>query len=185
MLWVQVLIRFHPSDIARYGILVVSNNNGAVENVTLDLPKSDSVRKNNAHTAHFDREEHREVYFSAVADELLDGNGAAWGLISARMGRKLYISEVLDSCVFAKSNDSPEKVTLDLAREGSLSWDDAVSKFRQAKDNVLSLRDEIKSDKQTLSNLYREADHLVRQKEVFEKLILDQQQMEQKLCEIQ
>lgn len=34
-----------PEDIAKFGILLVSNNNGAVENVTLDLPKADSVKK--------------------------------------------------------------------------------------------------------------------------------------------
>ena len=34
-----------PEEISKYGILVVSNNNGAVENVTLDLPKSGDMGK--------------------------------------------------------------------------------------------------------------------------------------------
>lgn len=42
------------------------------------------------------------MYFSAVADNLLGEEGSAWGLISARMGRKSYVAEVLESCVFAR-----------------------------------------------------------------------------------
>lgn len=34
-----------PEEIAKFGILVVSNNNGAVENITLDLPKSVDMEK--------------------------------------------------------------------------------------------------------------------------------------------
>lgn len=91
-----------PEEIAKFGILVVSNNNGAVENVTLDLPKSGDMKKEKTRTDYFDRIINREVYFSAVADNLLGEEGSAWGLISARMGRKFYVTEVLESCVFAR-----------------------------------------------------------------------------------
>lgn len=122
-----------PEEISKYGILVVSNNNGAVENVTLDLPKSGDMGKDKTRTDYFDRKINKEVYFSAVADNLLGKEGGAWGLISARMGRKSYITEVLESCVFAKKNDASDKVTLDLAREDSISWEEAVDKFNVAK----------------------------------------------------
>ena len=91
-----------PEEISKYGILVVSNNNGAVENITLDLPKSGEMEKDKTRTDYFDRKINKEVYFSAVADNLLGKEGGAWGLISARMGRKSYVTEVLESCVFAK-----------------------------------------------------------------------------------
>lgn len=58
--------------------------------------------KDKTRTDYFDREINKEVYFSAVADNLLGKEGGAWGLISARMGRKSYVTEVLESCVFAK-----------------------------------------------------------------------------------
>lgn len=105
-----------PEEIAKFGILVVSNNNGAVENITLDLPKSADMEKEKTRTDYFDRKTNKEVYFSAVADKLLGKEGSAWGLISARMGRKSYVTEVLESCVFARKNDDSNKVTLDLAR---------------------------------------------------------------------
>jgi hypothetical protein len=174
-----------PEDIAQYGILVVSNNNGAVENVTLDLPKADSVEKDNTWTSCFDRREHPEVYFSAVADELLGEQGTAWGLISARMGRRSYVSKVLESCVFAKTNDDPEKVTLDLAKADSILWNDAVSYYKSSKDKVLSLRAEIKQDKQTLSSMYREETNLEKHKSALKELLLDKEQKEQKRKETQ
>ena len=143
-----------PDEIAQFGILVVSNNNGAVENVSLDLPKAGGLIKKKTRTDNFDRTEHKEIYFSAVADKLLDEEGGAWGLISARMGKKKYVSEVLDSCVFAKKNDDADKVTLDLAREDSISWKDSINRFQETKRRVLDIREEIKKDQAILSDFY-------------------------------
>lgn len=144
-----------PEEISKYGILVVSNNNGAVENVTLDLPKSRDMGKDKTWTGYFDRKINKEVYFSAVADNLLGKEGSAWGLISARMGRKSYITEVLESCVFAKKNDASDKVTLDLAREDSISWKEAVGRFKEAKRKVSLLRESIKKDQKLLEDFYK------------------------------
>lgn len=143
-----------PDEIAQFGILVVSNNNGAVENVSLDLPKAGGLIKKKTRTDNFDRTEHKEIYFSAVADKLLDEEGGAWGLISARMGKKKYVSEVLDSCVFAKKNDDADKVTLDLAREDSVSWKDSINRFQETKRRVLDIREEIKKEQAILSDFY-------------------------------
>lgn len=44
-----------PEEISKYGILAVSNNNGAVENITLDLPKSGDMEKDKTRTDYFDR----------------------------------------------------------------------------------------------------------------------------------
>lgn len=143
-----------PDEIAKFGILVVSNNNGAVENVSLDLPKADGLRKEKTRTGYFDRTEFEEIYFSGVADKLLGEEGSAWGLISARMGKKKYVSEVLDTCVFAKKNDDADKVTLDLAREDSVSWKDSINRFQETKRRVLDIREEIKKDQVILSDFY-------------------------------
>lgn len=174
-----------PDDIAQYGILVVSNNNGAVENITLDLPKADGVVNDKTWTNRFDRNMQREVYFSVVADKLLEAENSSWGLISARMGKKQYISNVLDCCIFAKSNDNPQKVTLDLVKEDSISWGEAVKSFKRAKAKVLSLREEIKQDQKILANMYKESEMLETQKNVLNKLVLEKSQCEEKINEIQ
>ena len=173
-----------PEEIAKFGILVVSNNNGAVENITLDLPKSADMEKEKTRTDYFDRKTNKEVYFSAVADKLLGKEGSAWGLISARMGRKSYVTEVLESCVFAKKNDASDKVTLDLAREDSISWDEAIDKFNVAKRKVLLLREGIKKDQKLLSVFYKERENLAKRKWELKQLTIEKEQLNKKLNEI-
>lgn len=173
-----------PEEIAKYGILVVSNNNGAVENITLDLPKSGDMEKEKTRTDYFDRKINKEVYFSAVADNLLEKEGSAWGLISARMGRKSYVSKLLESCVFSKRNDDSDKVTLDLARKDSISWKEAVDKFNTAKGKVLLLREDIKKDQKLLADFYKEEENLLKKKKEFEQLTIEKEQLYIKLNEI-
>ena len=173
-----------PEEIAKFGILVVSNNNGAVENVTLDLPKSGDMKKEKTRTDYFDRIINREVYFSAVADNLLGEEGSAWGLISARMGRKSYVTEVLESCVFARKNDDSNKVTLDLARVDSISWNEAIEKFNVAKKKVLSLRKDIKNDQKLLVDFYQEKENLAKRKWELKQLTIEKEQLNKKLNEV-
>lgn len=170
-----------PDEIAKYGILVVSNNNGAVENITLDLPKADDLKSKNTWTDKFDRSMQGEIYFSKVADQLMKDENASWGLISARMGRKAYVSKVLDSCIFAKSNDAPDKVTLDCAKDESISWNEAVAQYKQAKARVLSFREEIKRDKKFLIELYQKEENLNKQKVKLANLETKKTQSEEQL----
>ena len=100
-----------PSEIAVYGMLVLSSNNKAVENITLELPNISSVEKgtngstlfnpefseNQVDLSCFARDEKykyvksREVYFTFLADRLAESNDQ-WGLISARLGKKSNIN---------------------------------------------------------------------------------------------
>ena len=173
-----------PEEIAKFGILVVSNNNGAVENITLDLPKSADMEKEKTRTDYFDRKTNKEVYFSAVADKLLGKEGSAWGLISARMGRKSYVTEVLESCVFARKIDDSNKVTLDLARDDTISWNEAIEKFDTAKRKVLLLREDIKKDQKLLSVFYKERENLAKRKWELKQLTIEKEQLNKKLNEI-
>ena len=173
-----------PEEIAKFGILVVSNNNGAVENITLDLPKSNDMRSNKTRTSHFDREMNKEIYFPDISDVLLGKEGSSWGLISARMGKKSYVTEVLESCVFAKKNDNADKVTLDRERSDCLSWPEAIKRFDRAKRNVLSLRENIKRDQKLLVDFYEEKENLAKSKLILEQFIKDEKQMNVHLDEI-
>lgn len=174
-----------PDEIAKYGILVVSNNNKAVENISLDLPKANTMLKNKTMTSYFDRNENKEVYFSAVADSLLEEPERAWGLISARMGKKTYISDVLNTCIFRKKNDSDDKITLDSARADSITWEEAVIEFNKAKEKVLLLREEIKKDKAILFKMYKKRDEVENNKFILENLLDERQQIVLKLNQIE
>lgn len=100
-----------PSDIAVYGMLVLSSNNKAVENITLELPNISSVKAETNGATLFNPEfsdqqvdlscfakdekykyvKSSEVYFTFLADRLAESN-TQWGLISARLGKKSNIN---------------------------------------------------------------------------------------------
>lgn len=100
-----------PSDIAVYGMLVLSSNNKAVENITLELPNISSVEEGTNGATLFNPEfsdqqvdlscfakdekykyvKSSEVYFTFLADRLAESN-TQWGLISARLGKKSNIN---------------------------------------------------------------------------------------------
>lgn len=100
-----------PSDIAVYGMLVLSSNNKAVENITLELPNISSVEEGTNGSTLFnpdsaeqqvdlscfaENEKYKyvksnEVYFTFLADRLAESN-TQWGLISARLGKKSNIN---------------------------------------------------------------------------------------------
>ena len=100
-----------PSDIAAYGMLVLSSNNKAVENITLELPNISSVKAGTNGSTLFNPEfseqqvdlscfakdekykyvKSSEVYFTFLADRLVESN-EQWGLISARLGKKSNIN---------------------------------------------------------------------------------------------
>ena len=100
-----------PSDIAVYGMLVLSSNNKAVENITLELPNISSVKAGTNRSTLFNPEfsnqqvdlscfakdekykyvKSSEVYFTFLADRLAESN-TQWGLISARLGKKSNIN---------------------------------------------------------------------------------------------
>ena len=100
-----------PSDIAVYGMLVLSSNNKAVENITLELPNISSVKAGANGSTLFNPEfsnqqvdlscfakdekykyvKSSEVYFTFLADRLAESN-TQWGLISARLGKKSNIN---------------------------------------------------------------------------------------------
>ena len=100
-----------PSDIALYGMLVLSSNNKAVENITLELPNISSVEEGTDGSTLFHPDssnqqvdlsyfakdkkyqfvKSNEVYFTFLADRLAESN-EQWGLISARLGKKSNIN---------------------------------------------------------------------------------------------
>lgn len=106
------------------------------------------------------------------------------GLISARMGRKSFVTEVLKSCVFAKTNDASDKVTLDCAKKHSISWDDAVDQFNIAKKKVLELRDGIKKDQKFLDDFYEEVERLEKSNLDLKQLFTEKEQLERQLNEV-
>ncbi len=69
-----------------FSMLVASNNNAAVENISLDLPNAKDVVKEKTLSGLFDKRENEDIYFTDTANSLF--NFDAWGLISVPLGKK-------------------------------------------------------------------------------------------------
>jgi hypothetical protein len=84
-----------------FGILVASNNNAAVENISLELPKA--VGKDRS--GHFTEIRNTdEAYFSDIASALL--GEPAWGLVSARLGKKQNLKKLKDRLWWDKDGNT-------------------------------------------------------------------------------
>lgn len=91
--------------LSQNGIVVASNNNFAVENLSLELPKA---IKDGGLTGYFGKSSSADTdYFSDIASHLIDE--PAWGLISACLGNKRNINTFLSKFWFKdKSKESSE-----------------------------------------------------------------------------
>ena len=86
---------------------------------------------------------------------------------------------------FAKKNDKSDKVTLDMVKDDSVSWDEAVTNFNHAKRKVLFIRKDIEKDKQILCSMYKSQENLIKQQSALDKLNMEKIITEQKLVKEQ
>ena len=121
-----------------FGIVVASANNGAVENITKELPATKSI---DAEGVFLD-------YFAAVAETLLAGAdtkqrnpGSSWGIIAAILGSKERRNAFVQRFWFADSSKNDEEISdgfisfktaLQDLKATDLTWDDARASFLKA-----------------------------------------------------
>jgi len=131
--------RPHES-ISQFGILVASNNNKAVENISLELPLA--IEKDR--TGNFiDTDDNTKTYFSIDASTIL--GETAWGLISARLGNKPNIGEFKQRFWFSEKSDTLKRFYQDLAKKKTIppDWNSAVKSFNNAYKAVIEARTDI------------------------------------------
>ena len=134
-------------SLTKYGILVVSNNNAAVENITVELPKQ--IKEDR--TGYFSDTDKMgtDNYFAEIATDLL--NEPAWGLISAKLGNKKNIEKLAQSMWWGKKNRNIKDYYND--PNSIPNWTVAKEKFQIALNGVLDTQKEI-ADAQHLLNEY-------------------------------
>lgn len=137
--------------ISGYGILVASNNNAAVENISIELPKQIGQDRTKRFSGQYEVD---ETYFGDVATQLL--GQPAWGLISARLGKKKNLSELKNRLWWAE-DDQTLKAYFKRADEDSASvqanWENAKSAFQSALDAVMDERKNIHKAQKLLGTL--------------------------------
>lgn len=88
-----------------FEIVVASANNGAVENVTHDIPGRDAI------DASWQDAAEQVDYFAELASTLLDGDGGAWGLVAARLGRQQHRADFVQRCLWGGKDEDDKRPT--------------------------------------------------------------------------
>jgi hypothetical protein len=154
----RVVHRLKP-ELTGFELVLASSNNGAVENVTLEIPSGQAI------DAPWRESAQGIDYFSALAERATragrsGGRGstpadgpAAWGLLAARLGksrnRKDFASAVWWTERRKEGDERPPPPSglrdlltgWEKSPEGP-AWVDAVAEFEQARDRVAAIRDE-------------------------------------------
>lgn len=147
-----------PSELKKLSILVASNNNAAVENITKDLPKSTDMYKENTLTKYFDNRRDDEIYFTEAAQSLFHSKHV-WGLISAPYGNTSNINK-LKSIMHSQKNNEHNSIFLP-------NEDERVD-FIEAQSDFLKTLDKVKQYQMELNQ---------KVEEIFE--------LEEKVCKLQ
>jgi hypothetical protein len=124
-------VSYYPLDerLAGFSMVVASSNNGAVENVSLELPRKEAVPATWAEEAHA---------FPDLASTLL--GKPAWSLVAGRLGSKTRRNAFRDKLWWQKADGAKKvpglKERLEAIRKGAalpaLPWHQAVARFQQA-----------------------------------------------------
>ncbi|MQS04418.1 DEAD/DEAH box helicase, partial [Streptomyces alkaliterrae] len=142
----QRSVRALRPELTGFEMVVASANNGAVENVSNEIPALGSV----------DEEWRAQAAYFPEQGRLLLGGKPAWGTLAARLGNKQNRSDFRNAYWFGPRRDRrrpgapgtpPETGMRELLQQAAgdpapAKWRDAVSAFRQARRTVLRLRDE-------------------------------------------
>lgn len=118
-----------------HSIVVASSNNGAVENVTLELPGAGAVPGRVAKDAR---------YFAELASSV--AGKEAWALMAAPLGNRQNRTEFLSRFWWGsrdqEARDGLRQHLLSVAKNETapLAWDDAVKRFRAAETNEKTAR---------------------------------------------
>jgi hypothetical protein len=122
-----------------FSIVVASSNNGAVENISLELPRADAIDEKWSKTTN---------YYGDLSEALI--KEASWGLVAARLGNKSNRSEFVSKFWWQKSDNGLTaglREQLEAITSGKvsteLSWKKAVEQFESAVVSEKKLRAEL------------------------------------------
>jgi hypothetical protein len=141
--WNQTIHCLHPA-LTGFEIVIASSNNGAVENVSLEIPAVTAISP-----------QWLEVidYFRDSASSIL--GKPAWGLVAAKLGKKSNRSEFVKKFWFSRQEPEAAEnadnldgmrewlIRAEHAPETSLSWPNACEDFRSTWKRFEELRSDL------------------------------------------
>ena len=144
-----------PDELKKLGIIVSSNNNSAVENISKDLPKAEDVLSKDTLTNLFDINEHENIYFTKDSENIFGDNPRTWGLISAPYGKKPNIQKILG--ILPEKTQKNEDFNFSFG-ENIPNFKEAISIFKEKYEKVLKYRENFNS---SVNQFFRNKDKIV------------------------
>ncbi|MEJ7534097.1 DEAD/DEAH box helicase [Staphylococcus hominis] len=139
------------NDIAKYKMVVASSNNGAVENISKDLPKIEEIIRNPTDCAFSDYESDYATLvkelenLASVAGSLIDES--AWGLFSGVFGNSKNISKVIEHLL--KTDDKSVGLSKMLQNEfENIGYNELMKQWKKQKRAFLDELEEVKTLKE-------------------------------------
>jgi tRNA A37 threonylcarbamoyladenosine biosynthesis protein TsaE len=176
--------------LTQFSMVVASSNNGAVENISKDLPKRSQIIRN-----HSDDEKLKKIYrqydevyanlateldyFPQLSSQVIQSEEETWGLFSAALGKSKNIKDV--SAAFNKTNMKMEQSNsisfskILESEEKQLSedaWKDAIQEFKELYNSVKQKIDRL----QAFVELSKHYEQLLKEKEHSQQQLENAQQ---------
>ncbi|PHH98756.1 DEAD/DEAH box helicase [Fusobacterium polymorphum] len=132
-----------PAELKKLGIIVSSNNNSAVENISKDLPKAEDILSKDTLTNLFDVNEQENIYFTQDSECIFGENPKTWGLISAPYGKKVNIQKIL--AILPEKNKKIDDFNFNFDTNIP-DFKKALSNFQEKYEKVLKYREKFNYD---------------------------------------
>ncbi|MHD0396402.1 DEAD/DEAH box helicase [Staphylococcus simulans] len=159
---------FLHENLAQFKMVVASSNNGAVENITKDLPKIEEIiRKDDKPIfPEYERAYQEEVEklsgFADIAEKIIEE--PTWGLFSVALGKKKNIDLAMKYAVISKEESLTSYLSEQKENTDYKDWKEAKQAFKQTLDKITELKAEIEKGVQ-LNAQSQNAESKVRQLE--------------------
>jgi hypothetical protein len=181
-----------------YSIVVASSNNGAVENVTLELPGVGAVpARIGAQT------EQKASYYREIAASIIGKD--AWGLLAAPLGKSENRNKFANKFWWARGDAGTQGLRERLQELSNatcapaIRWDDAVMRFQQASQKEAALRETLQSFAEipsriaggmekmqdTVRELENSRKRIATQEEFLERVLANSQQVQRETANAQ
>ena len=164
-----------PDELKKLGIIVSSNNNSAVENISKDLPKAEDVLSKDTLTDLFDINIHKNIYFTKDSESIFGDNPKTWGLISAPYGKKTNIQKIL--AILPEKNKKIDDFNFNFDTNIP-DFKKALSNFQEKYEKVLKYREDFNSsvkqffrNKDKIAEINNSSDQVSNLKNKIENLI--------------
>ena len=163
-----------PDELKKLGIIVSSNNNSAVENISKDLPKAEDVLSKDTLTNLFDVNEQENIYFTKDSECIFGENPKTWGLISAPYGKKVNINKIL--AILPEKNKKIDDFNFNFDTNIP-DFKKALSNFQEKYEKVLKYRENFNSN---VEKFFRNKDKIVEINNSSDQISILKQKREQK-----